>query len=135
MPDFWTLRPRTIEKVFTDCVMDLKQILVLDGIDILPNGFRICSHDLHGPLPDITVKNSGDTFVDKDLLRNETCKILVMVKLRDTMVRYLPGGKLLPSTNMDGKAIAGLQAKPLTLLADGKDFLEAYHDLYRQVVG
>jgi len=41
------LHPVTIEKVFTDCVMDLKRILVLDGIDILPDGFRIGCHDLH----------------------------------------------------------------------------------------
>ena len=133
--NYQKLKPRTIEKTFADCVMDLKRILVLDGIDILPDGFRVHSHDLHGSLPDISVKNSGDTFQDKDRLCNEACKIHAIVKLRDEMVRFLPGCKLLAPTNMDGKAIVGFQAKPLTWLVKGEDFLGAYHGLYRQVVG
>ena len=36
-PTNLALHPFTIEKTFTDCVMDLKQVIVLDGIDILPN--------------------------------------------------------------------------------------------------
>jgi hypothetical protein len=43
-----SLEPRAIEKIATQCVMDIKLILVLDGIDILPDGFRVSSHDLHG---------------------------------------------------------------------------------------
>jgi hypothetical protein len=97
---FLSLKPRQIEKVFTDCVMDLKQILVLDGIDILPDGFRVHSHDLHGQLPEILMKNSGDTLQDKDRLGHEACKLIAIVKLRDEMVRFLPGCKLLPPTSM-----------------------------------
>jgi hypothetical protein len=129
------LRPATIEKVFTDCALDLKQILVLDGSDILPDGFRIRCHDLHRQFPAPVIKNSGDTFQDKDRLSNEACKLIAIVKLRDEMVSFLPGCKLLPPANMDGKAIAGLQAKPKTWIAEGEDFLEAYHELHRQVVG
>ena len=62
------LHSATIEKTFTDAVMDLKEVVVMDGIDILPDnsGFRIRCHDLYGPLPEIVVKDSGDTFLDKD---------------------------------------------------------------------
>lgn len=134
-PNSRVLRPSTIEKVFTDCVMDLKQVLVLDGIDIQQDVFQVYSHDLHGPLPDITVKNSGDTFQDKERLANEACKMLSIVNLRGKMIRFLPGCNLLPPTFMDGMAVVGLQARPMTWLAEGKDFLEAYHDLYLQVVG
>jgi hypothetical protein len=86
-------------------------------------------------LPKIVMKNSGDAFRDKDILGDEVCKLIAIVRLRDEMVRFLPGCKLLPPTRMDGKAIAGLQAKPLTWLGEGADFLAAYHDLRRQVVG
>jgi hypothetical protein len=129
------LQPGTIERVFTDCVMDFKKILVLDSIDILPDGFRVRSHDLHGQLPDMAMKNSGDASQDKDRLGNEVCKLIVVVKLRDEMVRFLPGARLLPPTHMDDKAIVGLQAKPKTWIVEGKDFLEAYHELHSQVVG
>ena len=60
------LRPVTIEKVFTDCEVDLQRIVVLDHIEILPDGYTIHCHDLHGQLPELVMKNSGDTFKDKD---------------------------------------------------------------------
>ena len=129
------LQSEAIEKIFTDCVMDLKQILVLDGIDIQPDGFRIRSHDLYGRLPEMVMKNSGDTFQDEDRHGNEVCKLIAVVKLRDEMVRFLPGCKLLSPTRMDGRAIVGLQAKPMTWIADGEDFHAAHHELHRQVVG
>jgi hypothetical protein len=133
--NYSALRPATIEKVFPDCVMDLKQIIVLDSIDILPDGFRIRCHDLHGQLPEIVMENSGDTFQDKDRLGNEVCKLIAIVKLRDEMVRFLPGCKLLPPTSVDGNAIVGLQAKPKTWIVEGEDYLAAYHGLHRQVEG
>ena len=52
-PNSLALRPGSIEKVFTDCVMDLGRIVVLDSIDILPDGFRVSCHDLYGQLPEI----------------------------------------------------------------------------------
>ncbi len=84
---YLALRPEAIEKTFTDAVMDLKKVVVLDGIDILPDdsGFRIRSHDLHGPLPEIVIEDSGDTFQDKDRLSREACKLVAIVRLRDQM--------------------------------------------------
>lgn len=96
-----TLRPETIEKVFTDCLMDLGHVIVPDGIDILPDKscFRVRSHDLHGPLPEIVIEDSGNTFADKERLGTEACKLIAIVRLRDQMTRWLPGGKfLLPTT-------------------------------------
>lgn len=108
---YLTLRPETIEKTFTDAVTDLKQIVILDVIDILPDnsGFQVRSHDLHGPLPELLIQDSGDSFLDKDRLGREACKLVAIVRLRDQMLRFLPGSKLLPPTSMDGKAIAGLK--------------------------
>ena len=110
-------------------------MLVLDGIDIQPEGFRIKSHDLYGLLPELLFRNSVNTFRDNDRLENKACKLIAIVKLRDEMVRLPPGGKLLLPTSMDGNAIVGLQAKPLTWIAEGRDFLAAYHELRRRVVG
>jgi hypothetical protein len=130
-----SLKPRAIEKVFTECVMDIMQILVLDGIDILPNGFRVRRHDLHGQLPEIIVKNSGDTFQDKNKLGRETCKMLAIADLRDQIVTWLPGSRFLPPTSIDGKAVVGLQARPETWIIEGNDYLTAYHELHSQTVG
>jgi hypothetical protein len=134
---YLTLRPETVEKTFTDCVMDLKEVIVLDGIDILPDsaGFRVRCHDLYGPLPEIVVKDSGNSLQDKDQLANQACKLVAIVRLRDQMTRWLAGGKFLPPTTVNSRAAVGFKVGPKTWLAEGKDFLAAYHELYRQVVG
>ena len=78
----------------------------LDGIDILPDrsGFRVQSHDLHGPLPEIVVQDRGDTFLDKDRLSNQACKLVAIVRLRNQMTRRLRGGKFLPPTIVRGSS-------------------------------
>jgi hypothetical protein len=134
---YLTLRPETIEKTISDCVMDLKEVIVLDGIDILPDnsGFRVRCHDLHGPLPEIVVKDSGDTFVDKDRLGREACKLVAISRLRDRMTRWLSGGKFLPPTTVDNHATVGFKVGPKTWIVEGDDFITPYHDLHEQVVG
>jgi hypothetical protein len=119
---YLALHPVTIERTFTDCVMDLKEVIVLDGIDILPDstGFRIRCHDLHGPLPEIVIEDSGDTFQDKDQLGREACKLVVIVRLRDQMRRWLNGGKYLPPTRVGDNATVGFKVGPRTWLAEGK---------------
>lgn len=134
-PIHLALRPGAIEKVFTDCVMDLKEVVVLDGIDLLPAGFRIRRHDLHGQLPEIVVKDSGDTFLDKDRLANETCKLLAIVGLRDEMIRCMAGGRFLPPTRVDGRALVGMIIGKETWLAEADHFITAYHNLHERVVG
>ena len=49
--DYTRLRAFEIEKIFVQAVIDLKQILVLDGIDQVGDdpGFRLRAHDLYGP--------------------------------------------------------------------------------------
>ena len=134
---YLALHPVTIERTFTDCVMDLKEVIVLDGIDILPDstGFRVRSHDLHGPLPEIVIQDSGDTFQDKANLGREACKLVAIVRLRDQMRRWLRGGRFLPPTWAGDQATVGFKLGRKAWLAEGNDFLAAYHELHRQVVG
>ncbi len=134
-PIHLALRPATIEKVFTECVMDLKEVVVPDGIDIQPDGFRVRCHDLHGPLSEIVIKNSSDTFLDKDRLANATCKLISIVGLREQMIRFVAGGKFLPPTILDRRAIVGMIKGRETWIAEGKDFLAAYHKLHDKTVG
>ncbi len=132
-----TLRPETIEKTFIEAAMDLKEVIVLDGINILNDnsGFRVRSHDLYGSLPDIVMEDSGDTIVDKDRISTAACKLYAIVKLRDQMRRWMRGGKFLLPTKVCEQATVGFKVGPKTWLAEGKEFLAAYHELHRQVVG
>ena len=73
--DYTRLKAIEIEKVFMLTVLDLDWIFVFDGADILPAGFRVRSHDLYGLLPEIVMQNCGDTFLDKELVGYQTCKL------------------------------------------------------------
>jgi len=52
----------TIEKEFLLAAIHLKQIVVLDEIERVaePPGFRVRSRDLHGPLPEMVVRDTGN---------------------------------------------------------------------------
>jgi hypothetical protein len=129
-----TLRPNQIETVFFQTVLDLKQILVLDDIDIVPEGFHIRCHDLNGPLPEIWRENSGNSFEDKNWLGIQVCKLIAMAKIRNRICRGIGGGEFLAPTRLDQRAIVGFQGGRKTWIAEGKDFIKAYHRLNDQVM-
>ena len=81
------------------------------------------------------IQDSGDTFLDKDRLGSQACKLTAIVRLRDQMICWLRGGRFLPPNKVGDHATVGFRVGPRTWLAEGKDFLVAYHELHRQVVG
>jgi hypothetical protein len=135
--DYTRLKAIQIQKVFVQAALDLRHIIVPDGIDFNPEntGFRIQCHDLHGPLPETVIQHSGDTLKDRDRIRIETCKLIAISGLRDHMRRWLRGGKFLLPTRLDGRAIVGFQVGTKTWIADGDNYVSAYHSLHEQVVG
>src|SRR5437867_6606467 len=66
-----------IEKEFVLAAVHLKQIVVLDEIERVaePPGFRIRSHDLHGPLPDVVVSDTGDRTAILEKVSTEAAKL------------------------------------------------------------
>jgi len=119
-PSYVALYPGTIEKTFTDAVIDLKGVIVLDGIDILPDesGFRVRSHDFHGQLPEIVIHDSGNTMEDKESLSREACKLIAIVGLRKEMRRLMRGGKLLLLTKLGDRATVGFKVGRWSWLAE-----------------
>lgn len=129
-----TLHPNQIETVFFQTILDLKQILVVDEIKISSIGFRICCHDLNGPLPEIRRNSSGNTFEDKNWLGFQVCKMAAITRIRDRIRRGIPDGEFLAPTMLDQRAIVGFRAGRKTWIAEGNDFIKAYHHLDDQVM-
>ncbi len=73
------------------------------------------------------IKNSGDTFQDKDRLTIVACKLISIVSLREEMIRCVPSGRFLQPTTIDSKAIVGMIKVRETWMPEGKDFLAAYY--------
>jgi hypothetical protein len=135
---YTALSPASIEKTFlTTCVTELGQVVVLDGIDILPDssGFRIRTHDLFGQLPEIVIQDSADIFNDKGRIDTAACKLIAIVRLRDQIKAWLPKGKFLLPSKLGGQAEAGLRLGEKAWLSEGTDFLVAYHELHRRLLG
>ena len=128
------LHPITIERVFTNCVMDCRQIMVLDGIDIMTDGFRIRRHDLYGPLPEIDIRDTEDRLPVLDNIQMETARLCAVVQIRDNLAGMFPGCKFLPPTKTDSGVLIGLRFAGRTVLAEGQSYCETYHKLTRKAV-
>jgi len=124
--------PRQIEKVFLSVVLDLGVPVVLDRVDEIPSGYAIQSHDMHGPLPTVSITETGDSFLDKDAVDREACKLTAIVSQRERLLALFPGAKFLPPTRLDGKHVVGLRLGRRTFLGEGESFCDAYRDLTRQ---
>ncbi len=71
------LTPEKIEKEFVQVAIDLKDVIVCDGVDLLHDQqrYRIRSHDLYGPLPAIEIKDNGDRLKVVGDIRDEAAKL------------------------------------------------------------
>jgi hypothetical protein len=128
------LRIPEVEKAFTQVAIDLKEILVLDGIDTLedPAGFRIRSHDLWGPLPDIVIEDTGDRYPVLDSIIRETSKRIATIRIRRDLAEVFRGCEFLLPTSTGKGFLVGIRFGSRTVLAEGPNHWEAYHELSRK---
>ncbi len=131
------LRLPDVEKAFTQVVIDLKEILVLDGIDVLDAlpGFRIRCHDLYGPLPEAVIEDAGDRYASLDCVIREAARRVAMARIRQQLVAALPMSEFLLPTLTGNGGLVGIRTKDKTLLAEGPTFSAAYDELWRMAVG
>lgn len=130
------LRMPKVEEVFTQFALDVKEILVLDGIDNLedPIRFRIRSHDLYGPLPDIVIEDTCDRYPVLDKLARETAKLHAIAKDRKDLRDIFRGCVFLLPTSTDQGSLVGIRFRGKTVFAEAPSHWEAYHELVRNTV-
>jgi hypothetical protein len=115
----------------------LKEIVSLDRIELLPeqSSIKVRSHDLHGPLPEITIPvDPSDRLGAFDLLGREAVKLCAISRLRRELEEAFSGATFLPPTRVDSKCVAGLQWHGRTVLTEAEDFVQAYHRLWKRTV-
>jgi hypothetical protein len=134
--DWLRLRIPQIERAFIQVPTDLQEILVLDGVDLLPDlpGFRIRSHDLYGSLPDVVIKDTGDRWAVLEDIHYETAKLIAMVRVRKNLAEIFPGCEFLLPTSTGEGALVGLRFRGRTVLAEERIHWEAYHQLMMEAV-
>ncbi len=103
-----------VEEEFIQTAIDLNAAIILDGVYLISEtgAFRIRSHDLFGPLPDVLVPEYADPCYTLGHVRHAVCKLAAIVHihhelagmksavpLRRTMV--VPGSAAVSSTEID----------------------------------
>jgi len=135
-PHLYRLRPLKIEEEFFKVILDLRQVVVLDGVDMFddPPAFRIRSHDLYGLLPAIDIRDSEDRWPVLDSIQMETARLCAVVQIRDNLAGIFPGCKFLPPTKTDNGVLVGLRFAGRIMLTEGQSYCETYHKLTRKAV-
>ncbi len=128
---------REFERQFTLPAVELKEIVALDSIGLLPeeSSIKVRSHDLHGPLPDVIIlANVDDRLGTFDRLGREAVKLCAISPPRRELEDAFSGSTFLPPTRVDGNYLAGLQWHGRTVLAEADDFVQAYHRVWKRTV-
>jgi hypothetical protein len=99
-----------------------------------PPTFRIRSHDLYGPLPDILIHDTGDRHPVLHRIHNEAAKLYAIARIRQDLGEMFRGCKFLLPTLTGNGALVGLRFRGKTVLAEAKSHWEAYHRLVRNAV-
>jgi len=137
LPRWFNLNRREFERQFALPAVELKEIVALDCIEVLPgqSSIKISSHDPNGPLPEITLQiDPADPLEAFDLLGRQAVKLCTISRLRRELEDAFSGSTFLPPTRMDGKCVAGLQWLGRMVLAEAEDFVQVYQRLWRRAV-
>ncbi len=125
-----------IEKAFAQIVIDLRETLVLDGMDAcdIPPAFRVRCHDSYGPLPDAVIEGTGETYPLLDHVLREAARLIAAARIRREIAAFFPAGAefMLP-TSTDSGSLVGIRWESRIYLAEGSTLTEAYHKLRRKV--
>jgi serine protease inhibitor ecotin len=134
--DWRRLQIPKIEKAFAQIVIELRETLVLDGIDAScnPPAFRVRCHDPYGPLPDTTIEGTGETYPVLDHVIRAAAKLMAVAHVRREITGLFPAGAefMLP-TSTDNGSLVGIRWESRTYLAEGSTLLEAYHGLRQKI--
>jgi hypothetical protein len=124
-----------LENLFVGIATALRVALVLDGIDELPEscGYRIRSHDLYGPLPDIEIEYNGDREQVLDWVSLETARLGAIVRLRCDLATQVNDCEFIIPTSLGKLTVVGIRIGGRTILAKGRNPFQAYQKLNRHI--
>jgi len=96
-------------------------------------GFRIVSHDIHRPLPEIVVRDTGDRMAILDEISREAATLNAIARHREELAAMYPSCRFLPHKILDSRVVVGMQVEGRTIFAEAPTFWEAYGKLRQRV--
>ena len=122
-----------VEALFVGVTSALCVAISLDGVDRLPEGFRIRSHDSYSPLPDIEIESNHNIEKILDQISLSVARLAATVRFRrELAIRAHDCRFTIPS--LTGKdTMVGICTEGRTVQARGENACLAYQKLNRKM--
>jgi hypothetical protein len=129
------LNEAEVEALFVGGIRALRVTISLDGVDGLPEGFRIHGHDFYSPPPDI--KSEGDLNMGQTLDRISlgVARLAAAVRFRRELATRAHDCKFMVPTSTGKVTVVGIWMGGRTVRARGGNTCHAYQKLNRKMTG
>jgi hypothetical protein len=122
-----------VEALFVRVTAALCVTITLDGVDRLPEGFRIRSHDSYSPLPDIEIESTHDIERVLDRICLSAAKLVATVRFRRELATQAHNCRFIIPTSTGKVTVVGICTEGRTVRARGGNACQAYQKLNRKM--
>jgi len=122
-----------VEALFVQVTTALCISIILDGVDRLPEGYRIRSHDSYSPLPDIEIENTLDLDQVLDRICLSTARLGATVRSRCELATQAHDCQFIIPTSTGKVTVVGIRTEGRTVRAKGENACQAYQRLNRKM--
>jgi hypothetical protein len=122
-----------VEALFIQVTTALCVTITLDGVDRLPEGYRIRSHDSYSPLPNIEIESIHNLDQITERISLSTARLGATVRFRSKLASQVHDCKFIVPTSKGAVTVVGICTKGRTVLAKGVNACLAYQELNRKV--
>ena len=122
-----------VEALFVRVTTALCVTITLDGVDRLPEGYRIRSHDSYSPLPDIEIESTHNIEQVLDRISLSAARLGATVRFRCELATQAHDCKFIVPTSTGKVTVVGICTEGRTVRAKGWNACLAYQKLNRKM--
>ena len=122
-----------VEALFIRVTAALFVTIILDGVDRLPEGYRIRSHDSYGPLPDIEIDSTHNKEQVLDRICLSTARLGATVRFRCELATQAHDCQFIIPTSTGKVTVVGICTEGRTVRARGWNACLAYQKLNKKM--
>ena len=118
-----------VEALFVGVTTALCVTIILDGVDRLPEGYRIRSHDCYSSLPDIEIESTPNIEQVLDEISLSTARLGATVRFRSELATRVHDCEFIIPTSTGKDTVVGICTGGRTVLAEAGNACQAYQKL------
>jgi hypothetical protein len=122
-----------VEALFVGVTTALCVTIILDGVDKLPEGYRIRSHDSYGPLPDIEIESTHNIEQVLDRICLSTARLGATVRFRRALAKQAHDCQFIIPASTGKVTVVGICTGGKTVRAKGWNACLAYQKLNKKM--